>query len=192
MKRTAQEAGLSHPEGAALQQTEPVKRVNMPKKNAHRMHAHINPFAPLHMPTPRNPRFADWALHYPSAYGSLDNNGNKIVVNTKQYPITYDSEPSRATKQGPVPLILDIGCGYGGLMFELTKQIDKDLILGLEIRDKVANFVGEKINTLRINSGQKECQNVGVLRTNAMKSLHNYFQKESVSIIGGLITYFFL
>ena len=67
-------------------------------------------------------------------------------------------------------------------MFELAKTYKQELILGLEIRDKVANFAGEKINTLRINSGQKECLNLGVLRTNAMKSMHNYFKKESVSV----------
>ena len=67
-------------------------------------------------------------------------------------------------------------------MFELNKTFKTDLILGLEIRDKVANFAGEKINSLRINSGMKDCLNLGVLRTNAMKSLHNYFRKESVSI----------
>ncbi len=59
-------------------------------------------------------------------------------------------------------------------MFELAKTYKDELILGLEIRDKVANFAGEKINSLRINSGYKECQNLGVLRTNAMKSLHNW------------------
>jgi hypothetical protein len=32
----------------------------------------------------------------------------------------------------------------------------EDLALGLEIRDKVTNFVGEKIKTLRINSGHKQ------------------------------------
>jgi tRNA (guanine-N7-)-methyltransferase len=80
-----------------------------------------------------------------------------------------------------VPTILDIGCGYGGLMFEMTKHIKDELILGLEIRDKVANFAGEKVNSLRINSGMKDCLNIAVLRMNAMKSLHNYFEKESVS-----------
>ena len=45
----------------------------------------------------------------------------------------------------------------------------------------MANFAGEKINSLRINSGLKDCLNVAVLRTNAMKGLHNYFEKESVS-----------
>ena len=131
------------------------------------------------MPTPLNTGFTDWAAHYPAHYGNQDNNKNKIVVNTKQYPVTY----SRKTEAGPAPVILDIGCGYGGLMFELTKTFKSELILGLEIRDKVANFAGEKINSLRHNSGLKECMNIGVLRTNAMKSLHNYFRKESVSLI---------
>ena len=151
----------------------------MPKKNNHRMHAHINPFAPLHMPTPKNTHFVDWSIHFPTVYGSPDNNKNQIVVNTKHYPITYDREAS--VQDGALPKILDIGCGYGGLMFELQKTFKDELILGLEIRDKVANFVGEKINSLRINSDMTECLNIGVLRTNAMKSLHNYFKKESVS-----------
>ena len=63
-------------------------------------------------------------------------------------------------------------------MFELTKGFPDKLILGLEIRDKVVNFAGEKVNAKRIN--EDECLNVGVLRTNAMKSLHNYFKKDSV------------
>ena len=76
---------------------------------------------------------------------------------------------------------MDIGCGYGGLMFELTKEFPQNLILGMEIRDVVANFVVSKINSLRINSGYKDCLNVGVVKTNTMKTIHNYFRKESVS-----------
>jgi len=84
MKRTAQEAGIS--DGAAAEaESAPQKRVNMPKKNAHRMHAHINPFTPLTMPTPMNTRYADWSLHYPSYYGSTDNNKDRVVVNTKKH-----------------------------------------------------------------------------------------------------------
>ena len=55
--------------------------------------------------------------------------------------------------------------------------------MGMEIRDKVVNFVGEKVNTLRINSGYKECLNGAAVRTNCMKSFHNYFDKESVDKI---------
>jgi len=66
-------------------------------------------------------------------------------------------------------------------MFSMSKHFPGELMLGLEIRDKVANFVGEKINSLRINSGLNDCLNIGVLRTNAMKSMHNYFEKESLN-----------
>lgn len=75
---------------------------------------------------------------------------------------------------------MDIGCGYGGLMFALTQHFPNNLILGQEIRDKVANFVAKKSNTLRINSGYKECLNVAAVRTNTMKTLHSYFAKQSV------------
>jgi len=67
-------------------------------------------------------------------------------------------------------------------MFELTKEFPQNLILGMEIRDVVANFVASKINSLRINSGYKDCLNVGVVKTNTMKTIHNYFRKESVSL----------
>jgi tRNA (guanine-N7-)-methyltransferase len=59
---------------------------------------------------------------------------------------------TKSEKHGPTPQFLDIGCGYGGLMFQLTKAFPDKLILGLEIRDKVANYVGEKINSIRCNS----------------------------------------
>lgn len=84
------------------------------------------------------------------------------------------------TNHDLVPTIVDIGCGYGGLMFELQKEFPQNLILGMEIRDVVANFVAQKINSIRINSKYKECLNVGVVKTNTMKTLHNYFRKESV------------
>ena len=67
-------------------------------------------------------------------------------------------------------------------MFELSKEFPDQLILGMEIRDLVANYVVQKISSLRINSGYKDCLNIGVVKTNTMKTLHNYFRKESVSI----------
>ena len=126
-----------------------IRRVNMPKKNKHRMRAHINPFNELHMAVPKNPSYSQWQMHYPHFYDLKDNNKDQVVVNTAKYPIQYDEKPIAFDK---VPTILDIGCGYGGLMFALTKHFPDQLILGQEIRDKVANFVGKKINSLRINS----------------------------------------
>ena len=152
----------------------------MPKKNKHRTHAHVNPFNPLSMPTPQDPDHVDWSIHYPTKFGVANNNDNKIVVNTKLYPISSPDKPLES-KSEQVPTILDIGCGYGGLMFAMSKHFPQELLLGLEIREIVSNFVGEKINSLRINSGLTNQLNVGVLRTNAMKSMQNYFAKESVN-----------
>ena len=156
-----------------------IRRVNMPKKNKHRMRAHINPMNELSIAVPKNPSFAQWHLHYPSYFGVADNNNDQIVVNTGKFQIDYDKKCENP--KGLVPTILDIGCGYGGLMFALTKHFPDNLILGQEIRDKVANFVAKKANSIRINSQYKECLNVGTVRTNTMKTLHNYFEKSSVS-----------
>merc|ERR1711957_430507 len=157
-----------------------IKRVNMPKKNKFRMHAHINPFGNLTMPTPRNTRFVDWSIHYPSFFGVSHGNNNKIYTNTGKYQIAYDKEVACPEIK---PTILDIGCGYGGLCFELTKYFPDKLILGMEIRDKVINFVGEKINSKRINSKYQENMNIAAVRSNCMKTFHHYFEKESIDKI---------
>jgi len=67
-------------------------------------------------------------------------------------------------------------------MFQLTKGFPNKLILGLEIRDKVANYVGEKIHSIRNNSGGQLCSNTAIIRSNAMKTFTNYFKKESVRL----------
>lgn len=63
------------------------KYVNMPKKGHHRMHAHINPFNPLHIAHPRNTTYVDWSEHYPKYYGKAN---DTIVINTKKYPTKND------------------------------------------------------------------------------------------------------
>jgi tRNA (guanine-N7-)-methyltransferase len=55
-----------------------------------------------------------------------DNNNDHMVVNTAKLPIDYD----KPFKHDVVPTILDIGCGYGGLMFGLSKYYPDKLILG--------------------------------------------------------------
>jgi len=71
----------------------------------------------------------------------------------------------------------------------LTKGFPNKLILGLEIRDKVANYVGEKINSVRANSGNAICANTAIIRSNAMKTFTNYFEKDSVSYYVYLLIY---
>jgi tRNA (guanine-N7-)-methyltransferase len=59
----------------------------------------------------------------------------------------------------------------------------EDLALGMEIRDKVTNFVSEKIKSLRVNSDHKNFNNISVIRTNTMKLLLNYIYKEQIDKI---------
>lgn len=55
-----------------------------------------------------------------------------------------------------------------------------NLMLGLEIRVKVSDYVNDRIKALRLqHSGQY--QNAAVLRTNAMKYLPNFFHKGQVT-----------
>ena len=103
------------------------------------------------------------------------------MTNTGKWPLDYDNKPTHGLNK--TPTILDIGCGYGGLIFALAPHFPNDLILGMEIRDKAVNFVGEKINSIRINSANKELANVAAVRTNCMKTFSNYFAKESVDKI---------
>jgi len=46
-----------------------IRYVNTPKKNKHRMRAHINPMNDIHIPVPKNPNYTSWNLHYPSFFG---------------------------------------------------------------------------------------------------------------------------
>lgn len=86
----------------------------MPKKSLHRMHAHINPFNPLSIPYPINTDYVDWSLHYPHYYGIKT---DQVVVNTNKYKVPDGYKNKSTHLNGPAPQILDIGCGYGGLMF---------------------------------------------------------------------------
>jgi len=44
------------------------------------------------------------------------------------------------------------GCGFGGLIFALAENFPDQYVMGMEIRGKVVNFVGEKIRAIRIES----------------------------------------
>jgi len=62
------------------------------------------------------------------------------------------------------------------LLVTLSPMFPSTLILGMEIRDKVVQYVEDRIKALR----EKEAPNYGnisVLRTNAMKYLPNFFRK---------------
>lgn len=95
---------------------------------------------------------------------------------SKYYPERIQSDSNMRVE------FADVGCGYGGLMIILSKMFPNKLILGMEIRVKVSDYVMDRITALRSqNPGQ--FQNIACIRTNAMKYLPNYFKKGQVKKI---------
>lgn len=100
---------------------------------------------------------------------------------TKYYPDKINTECNNKQVE-----FVDVGCGYGGLLVTLSPMFPDTLMVGMEIRVKVSDYVMDKITALRAqNPGQY--QNIACIRTNAMKYLPNYFQKGQV-----IATYIFV
>ncbi|SCZ94126.1 BZ3500_MvSof-1268-A1-R1_Chr12-2g03705 [Microbotryum saponariae] len=113
----------------------------MPRKRFYRQRAHANPLSIHHLDYPTAPDQMDWSIHYP----------------------TYFSPPI-SPSSGSVPLLgprprakrvefADIGCGFGGLLISLAPLFPDTLMLGMEIRTQVTQYVADKIKALRLNPG---------------------------------------
>ncbi|KAM9799923.1 tRNA (guanine-N(7)-)-methyltransferase isoform X2 [Syngnathus typhle] len=94
------------------------------------------------------------------------------------YPQFFSEEQSG--EGTPQVEFADIGCGYGGLLVELAPLFPDKLMLGLEIRVKVSDYVQDRIKSLR-ESNPGSYQNIACLRSNAMKYLPNFFRKGQLS-----------
>lgn len=128
----------------------------MPRKGDYRQRAHCNPLSDRMIPYPLSPNEIDWSEFYPI----LNQEGNTIE---KSYPT-----------------ILDIGCGYGGLSFEISKLFPNSLVLAFEIRNSVTQYVEKKIQALRRFD---QAENVAVQWGNTMRNLMRYIQPHSIDKI---------
>ncbi|KAG5244547.1 hypothetical protein OIU76_008597 [Salix suchowensis] len=138
------------------------KSTGLPRKRFYRARAHSNPLSDSHFPVPISPSHVDYSLHYPHFFSSSGEVGSIRKVQ-----------------------FADVGCGFGGLLISLSTLFPETLMIGMELRDKVTEYVRERILALRTtNPGQY--QNVSVVRTNSMKYIPNYFEK------GQLTKMFFL
>ncbi|XP_065674352.1 tRNA (guanine-N(7)-)-methyltransferase [Hydra vulgaris] len=132
-----------------------VKTVCAPQKKYFRQRAHSNPLADHSFLYPVCPAAMNWHPFYPNYFtpdGSSCNNLEKVEI-------------------------VDIGCGYGGMLITLSPLFTKSLILGMEIRVKVSAFVHQRILALRNQGNKNDFQNIAVIRTNAMKYMTNFFNK---------------
>lgn len=126
---------------------------SMPQKRYYRQRAHSNPMAHHTFDYPVCPEEMDWF---------------------KLYPDFFTSNPPE--NRTPQVEFADIGCGYGGLLVELSPLFPDKLILGMEIRVKVSDYVQDRIQSLRA-SEPGSYQNIACIRSNAMKYLPNFFSK---------------
>jgi len=136
----------------------------MPQKRHYRQRAHANPFSDHALDYPSSPEAMDWSKHFP-AHVSSD------LASCK------------------VPEFADIGCGFGGLLMALAPLFPDTLMLGMEIRVQVTQYVADKISALRHTHSTPTdpkhipggYQNISVVRANSMKFLPNFFGKHQLS-----------
>ncbi|KAF3792072.1 tRNA guanine-N-7-methyltransferase [Nymphaea thermarum] len=132
-----------------------------PRKRFYRARAHSNPLSDSHFPVPVTPSHFDYSLHFTLPTPPPSDDHHHLVR------------------------FADVGCGFGGLLVQLSTLFPDTLMLGMELRDKVSEYVKERISALRsTNPGQYG--NISVIRTNSMKYIPNYFVK------GQLTKMFFL
>ncbi|KAI1327384.1 putative methyltransferase [Xylariaceae sp. FL0255] len=142
----------------ALREDEPL---GLPKKKFYRQRAHANVFSDHRLEYPKTPNDMDWSTCYPA--------------------FVPDPNTSAETKEIEV---VDIGCGFGGLLVALAPVLPDTLLVGMEIRTSVAEYVQHRIEALRgQNEGTKLYQNISCLRANTMKFMPNFFRKGQLSKI---------
>lgn len=134
------------------------KSTGLPRKRFYRARAHSNPLSDSHFPVPISPSHVDYSLHYPEYFPPSDQAKN-------------DSKKIQ---------FADIGCGFGGLLISLSTLFPENLMIGMELRDKVTEYVKERILALRA-AKPGQYQNVSVVRTNSMKYIPNYFEKAQLT-----------
>lgn len=124
-----------------------------PQKRFFRQRPHMNPFSihtELAEGSPVAPSAMDWSAHFPVA------------------------------GRGRQADVADVGCGYGGLLVGLAPILPSSLIVGMEIRNKVTEFVRLRIAALRAQHPGK-FDNISVVRANTMRYFPNYFSKGQLS-----------
>lgn len=107
-------------------------RIIIPQKRWYRQRAHANPFS-------------DHSLAYPAQPGEM--NWGTI------FPRFFDAKTGASKGKGVVEFA-DVGCGFGGLLMQLAPLFPETLMLGLEIRVHVTQYVHDKIVALRMAAQQ--------------------------------------
>lgn len=153
-KRLREEAtAIAECDGDNNEATDPAA-AKLPKKRFFRTRAHCNPLSYNDgFDYPISPANMSWEAHFPNI-----------------------PDEQRIVR------VLDIGMGFGGLTVELAKLLPESMVLGMEIRAKVCEYVRQRIEALR-KQHAGSYQNCSCLRTNCMRYLPNFFHKHQMQKI---------
>eukprot|EP00922_Rhytidocystis_sp_ex-Travisia-forbesii_P073020 GHVS01108838.1.p1 GENE.GHVS01108838.1~~GHVS01108838.1.p1 ORF type:complete len:356 (+),score=61.35 GHVS01108838.1:69-1136(+) len=184
-------------------------RFAKPRKAMFRQRAHCNPLSDSYIVYPCSPDYVNWSIHFPAHFNrrpstttttpstfsicatcnlplqsvAKDDDGAQLYVNTVSYPVSYpERQPDCLNGSSARRVeVLDVGCGFGGLLVFLSPRFPSLLMMGMEIREKVANFVAERIRRLRAEHRKEGLYtNISVLKSNVMKFLPNYIRKRQL------------
>ncbi|KAK9830162.1 hypothetical protein WJX72_010063 [[Myrmecia] bisecta] len=156
-----------------------------PRKRLYRSRAHSNPLNDSHFPVPAHPQDFDWATYYPAFFGGASASHDEAAPSTSAGAATASTSaaapadaaaPPAGSAEQPLVRFADVGCGFGGLLIRLSPLYPDTLMVGMELRDRVTEYVKERIAALRREEPGKY-DNVSCIRTNAQKYLPNYFAK---------------
>ncbi|KAI1177960.1 putative methyltransferase-domain-containing protein [Nemania sp. FL0916] len=146
----------------------------LPKKKFYRQRAHANVFSDHNLVYPKTPDHMDWSTYFPAFVADIDPTATPQPAETDRENAVH-LPPKKLTKDVEV---VDIGCGFGGLLVALAPALPGTLLLGMEIRSSVTEYVQHRISALRAqNPDTNLYQNIGCLRANSMKFLPNFFRK---------------
>jgi tRNA (guanine-N7-)-methyltransferase len=95
--------------------------------------------------SPESPAAMDWSQHYPAYVATTEEQSSsephQALTTTSGFP-----------KMSQQVEVADIGCGFGGLLFALAPKLPNTLLLGMEIRVSVTEYVQEKAKALRVQA----------------------------------------
>jgi tRNA (guanine-N7-)-methyltransferase len=92
----------------------------------------------------------DWSQHYPAYIATSEPKSTPGASQESSEPNQMiASTATSIPKMSQLVEVADIGCGFGGLLFALAPKLPNTLLLGLEIRVSVTEYVQEKARALR-------------------------------------------
>ncbi|KAJ1999284.1 tRNA (guanine-N(7)-)-methyltransferase (tRNA(m7G46)-methyltransferase) [Coemansia thaxteri] len=129
----------------------------LPQKRYFRQRAHVNIFNDVPLDYPISPSEEDWSNLYPAYFRPL------TATEPSKRPLSPSSSAAADTlpKRGPAAStasddslsaqveFADIGCGYGGLLVALAPLYPNTLMVGMEIRTKLVDYLQQRIEALR-------------------------------------------